>query len=391
VAAATIIVSNANDDGAGSLRQAINSASSGDTITFGISGTITLTGGEIVIDKDLTITGPGTTTLSVSGNNASRVLHIAGGNVDVSHVTVTEGFSGSLGGSIIIDETGSLSLEGTIIRNNIAGLGGGISNQGSLTLTNVTIDRNSAEQWGGGIINTGILRVRRSTVSNNAAIIGGGLLNAASLSSGGRIQSGTADLENVTISGNTASDFGGGIVNSGTNIGGTVTSTSLVLANCTVNNNSALTGGGLFNQFGTTTARNTIVANSSSGGNCDSTITSLGHNLDSSNTCAFTGTGDLINTKPLLGPLALNAPGTTQTHALLIGSPAIDTADPVIFPPIDQRGIARPQGAAPDIGAYEFVPSPTATVPTMTEWGMVIFMMLAGIGSLYFLSRQKRV
>jgi hypothetical protein len=76
-----------------------------------------------------------------------------------------------------------------------------------------------------------------------------------------------------------------------------------------------------------------------------------------------------------------------MTHALLPGSPAIDAADPTTFPGTDQRGVTRPQGAAPDIGAYEFVA--VVPVPTLTERGMIIFMVFAGLLSLNHLRKNR--
>src|SRR5436190_2923443 len=73
---AALTVTNTNDSGAGSLRQAVLDAVPGDTIVFAVTGTITLTTGEIVVNKNLTITGPGSSVLAVSGNNASRILSI---------------------------------------------------------------------------------------------------------------------------------------------------------------------------------------------------------------------------------------------------------------------------------------------------------------------------
>ena len=68
--AATITVTNTNDSGPGSLRQALTSANDGDTITFAVRGTITLTSGTLVIDKSVTISGPGADRLAIDGNQA---------------------------------------------------------------------------------------------------------------------------------------------------------------------------------------------------------------------------------------------------------------------------------------------------------------------------------
>ena len=98
------------------------------------------------------------------------------------------------------------------------------------------------------------------------------------------------------------------------------------------------------------------------------TITSNGNNLDSQNSCHLTAAGDITNTNPLLGPLHDNG-GRTLTHALLPGSPAIDAGDDLACAAapvngIDQRGVPRPQGAACDIGAYEYVLVDTMTTLT---------------------------
>jgi uncharacterized repeat protein (TIGR01451 family) len=108
---------------------------------------------------------------------------------------------------------------------------------------------------------------------------------------------------------------------------------------------------------------NTVVANSTAGGDCSGTITNNGNNLDTDGTCPFG-----LTAPPLLGPLANNG-GPTQTHALLPGSPAIDAGTNLGCPAIDQRGIARPFDgdgdsiATCDIGAYEVgLPFPLLTV-----------------------------
>ena len=79
VTQAPFIVTNTNDSGAGSLRQALAGANDGDTISFGVTGTITLSTGELVVDKSLTINGPGSDNLTVEGSHASRVFHVSGG------------------------------------------------------------------------------------------------------------------------------------------------------------------------------------------------------------------------------------------------------------------------------------------------------------------------
>jgi len=345
--AATITVTTTDDSGAGSLRDAIASASSGDTINFGVTGTITLTTGQLLISKDLTITGPGVSRLAISGNNASRVFNITAGTVTISGVTIQDGNVPTGQGAGGILNWGTLTLNDVIVKSNTVNctassdVGGAICNGcgpgiGTLTIINSTIGENTADR-GGGIFSNSTLSLINSAISGNAARVGGGILIY-----------GTATLTNVTISGNTAANNGGAITNNGTT----------TLMNLTISANTAAStlGGGINNNdIGTITLRNTIVANSPSGGNCNGTITSNGHNLSSDNTCGFTGTGDLNNTDPLLGPLQDNG-GPTFTQALLPGSPAIDAGDPVNFPSADQRGAPRPQRSGPDIGAYEWTP-----------------------------------
>jgi len=126
----------------------------------------------------------------------------------------------------------------------------------------------------------------------------------------------------------------------------------LSLLNCTVFL-AENTGDSSIHNTADATLKNTIVA----GGTGDTgqiVVTSLGYNLESANSCGFIAAGELFNTDPLLGPLQLNAPGSTETHGLPSGSPAIDAGSPDCPPPhTDQRGVARPKGDACDIGAFE--------------------------------------
>jgi hypothetical protein len=131
------------------------------------------------------------------------------------------------------------------------------------------------------------------------------------------------------------------------------------------------------------TLENTIVAGNTAGSapsNCavaGGPIASMGHDIESSNSCGFTAAGDHVNTDPVLGPLRNNG-GPTPTQALSAGSPAIDAGDTARCASTDQRGVARPQGPACDIGAFELA-SPAATTGAATGVGTT-FATLSGSG-----------
>ncbi len=355
-----------------SLREAIiaaNANAGADTINLP-AGTYTLSiaganeniaaSGDLDIRADLTIVGGGDATTIVDGGALDRVFHIVSGTVEISGLTIRNGDTGVGGG---IDNGGTLTLTNSTVSGNTAGGGGGIANGATATLTNSIVSGNTAAGDYGGISNFGTMTIIDSTISgNNGDDSVGGIYNSGT---------GTLTLTNSTVSGNTAAvdggirnDFGGTLtLNSSTVSGNTAAGDyggisnfgTLTLTNSTVSGNTASSVGGIFNDFGgTLTLKNTIVANSPSGGDCFGTITSAGYNLDSDGTCGLAAAGDISNTDPLLGPLADNG-GPTLTHALLAGSPAIDAGSPDCPPPAtDQRGVVRPQGAACDIGAYEF-------------------------------------
>jgi CARDB len=231
-----------------------------------------------------------------------------------------------------------------------------------VTLNDCVIKDNMANQ-GGGICNQGQLYMNRCTVSGNIGVLqGGGIYNEA----GCLPESGQMWLTNCTISDN---DAKGSINSDG---GGIFNAAHMELLNCTIADNSAQRHGGGFVNVVPVTAifKNTIVANNFAGhdntNNCynpaPAVINSLGHNLDSENTCHFNQLTDLINTDPLLGPLQDNG-GPTFTCALLEDSPAIDAGDNNGAPATDQRGISRPQGTAVDIGAYELIQTEEITTP----------------------------
>ena len=138
--AATISVTSLADSGAGSLRAAVTTAASGDTINVVVAGTMTLTSGEIAVTKALSIVGPGSSSLTVSGNGSSRIFKVSvttAGAVDapvsISGMTLTSGYA-----------AGTCSTPAT-------GSGGAIAATESLSLTDVAITSSYAARNGGGI------------------------------------------------------------------------------------------------------------------------------------------------------------------------------------------------------------------------------------------------
>jgi len=214
----TLTVMNNHDSGAGSLRNTIAAAGSGDTIVFDHSlnhETITLTSGDLVISQNLDIEGPGAGKLTVSGGGTSRVFDIAGGTVTLAGLTVADGqSSGQLPSSMV----GVYSGDGSG-----AGGGGGILNEhaATLILTNDTVRDNQAlgavgfTVVGGGLLNLGTATVSDCTFSNNK-VTGGGAFDALGGSGGAGIDSfgGAAGGSNLTVvnstfANNTASGAGG--------------------------------------------------------------------------------------------------------------------------------------------------------------------------------------
>jgi hypothetical protein len=202
--------------------------------------------------------------------------------------------------------------------------------------------------YGGGIGNGGTLTITDSTLSGNWAVSGGGISHVGF----------TLTITDSTISGNYASGNGGGIFSEACCNINTITT----ITDSTLSGNSAgANGGGVFSHGWDSTAfRVTSIGSlfaNPTGGNLVQAgyaeFNSLGHNLFSDAPAVALDPTDLINTDPLLGPLADNG-GPTFTQALLPGSPAIDAGVVVAGVTSDQRGVPRPQGSASDIGAFEF-------------------------------------
>jgi CSLREA domain-containing protein len=331
-----------SDNDACSLREAIINANQDDQSG---SADCAAGSGKDTIFFDLG-NSPATITLS---SELSTITDPDGLTVDGASANITvsgnDVFSGNDGVRVFEVASGA---ELTLNKLTVSNYGtefkdGGIVNGGTLTVNNSTLSHNRGEQ-GGAIRNEGTATVNNSTISDNVSVDGAGIYN----------NSGTLEVNNSTISGNSASlsGTGGGIYNSGT----------LEVDNSTISGNSAAgAGGGIYNGR-TATLKNTIVANNTArfnGGNCfgNVPITDGGYNLEwPGNDC-----GIALSADPKLGPLQDNG-GSTKTHALLPGSPAIDKGNS-FGATTDQRGEERPHdlvsiqnatgGDGSDIGAFE--------------------------------------
>ncbi|HEX4696926.1 MAG TPA: right-handed parallel beta-helix repeat-containing protein [Candidatus Udaeobacter sp.] len=372
--AAVITVTNTNDSGPGSLRQALIDSHDGDTIDFDPSlkgQTISLTSAELVINKSITISGLGPNLLAVSRSQnapAFRIFNLVPErSVTIQGLTISNGVAPQFGcGGGIFDEGSSLSLINcTVSGNSTDGTGGGICAESNATLTieSSTLSGNYAGDYGGGIANNGTLTIKNSTLSGNRGeFAAGAVLNGFN---------GDASLtvSNSTLSGNTTQLHGGGIWNGGQS----------AISNSTLSGNSGMTAGAIVNRLATLDIKSTILNRGELGPNISNdsgTVTSHGYNLSSDDGGGvLNGPSDQINTNPLLGPLQNNG-GPNFTHALLPGSPAINIGDPIFTPPplFDQRGpgFDRVVNGRIDKGSLEaqepsLTPTPTATAtPTAT-------------------------
>jgi hypothetical protein len=357
-----LVTSTADSSGAtadGTLRGEIGAANAhfgNNKIVFdaSVAGTITLRYGELFIASgdNLTINGPGAGTLTVSGSNSSRVFDFNYSTIDtIQGLTITGGYFGYGGG---IFNQGTLTVNECTVSGNSTnfGEGGGIYNasQGTLTVKDSTLSGNSA-RIGGGIYNDDFatLTVKDSTLSGNTATaignppfngVGGGIFNN---------QAGTVTVSGSTLSGNSAiaspgsNGFGGAISNAGTmtvedstlsgnsaNFGGAIDNGgTLTVKGSTLSGNSANFGGAIDNEFGAmlTVSGSTVggstpmaanVASSAGGGIYNAngaTLTVTNSSTITGNTAPVGFGADVYN----LGVLYLDA---TSVIGILDGNPA---------------------------------------------------------------------
>jgi len=374
IKAATFTVTNLDDAGPGSLRQAIldaNSSAGADTITFSVTGTITLATNLPTITGDLTITGPGVSNLTIVGDDVvndptgtdpndllrSGFIIQTGRTVNVSGIRLLNGY-GDRGGAI--QNLGTVNLSNCLITSGKGRYeGGGIYNApGAIaTINNCEVNTNNLEvnsRPGAGISNYGTMTITNSTFSGNNSARGGAIYNEGLLT-----------ITNSTFSGNDASvvmavGAGAGLYNAGG---------AVQINHTTFSANKSGTGADLGAAIhvvgGSVTVTASIVANSINGDNCHGTIINGGYNVEYPGTsCGFS-----IQVDPLLGPLTSNG-GTTRNHALTIGSSAIDTVPAASCTVTrDQRNVTRPidgdGNGTPDCdsGSYE---APVVVAPSFS-------------------------
>jgi hypothetical protein len=273
----------------------------------------------------------------------------------------------STGSDVTIDNTGTgtVSINGLTISGGVkVGYGGGVDvESGTVVLNDDAIVGNSATgicgdggSYGGGIYNDGVLTLNSDTIAGNTAQCGGGIGDDAGIT-----------LNNDTIAKNTAYDEGGGIYDDFGNV--TLLSTTFV-----GNSAPANEGGGLYNYQGSgggviTIADSLLAANP--GGSCSGPVSDNGYNVSDDGTCSFGS--ESIQLSPTIGPLSLAANGSTgpQTEAMTDTSSAFnEVPQSACTLNVDERGLPRPgDGPKCDAGAFELqatAPPPTSTTTTST-------------------------
>ncbi|MBQ6158273.1 MAG: right-handed parallel beta-helix repeat-containing protein [Thermoguttaceae bacterium] len=349
-----------------SLRDALLQAKSGDTIRFfsRLSGkTITLSGTQLAVPAGVTVDASDLSDgIAINADGRCRVFYLNGGADNAPTVLkglrIIGGYGLYYGGGIYND--GKLTMTNCTVSENTVRTsnwgGGGIFNRGTLTMTNCTVSGNTSYSLdGAGIYNRGTLTMTNCTVSGNTSSSrqGGGIYNDGNS---------TLTLTSCAVSGNTAAN-GGGIYNGGT----------LTMTNCSVVNNSATSyGSGIYNgniynsiydNTPTLTLRNSIIVQNAiykyngtiNGSNLLSTFTGW----DSSSNCIYYDSSLPLFTNMSAGDYTL----ATGSQAIDIGDNSFVTTD------TDLAGKARIVNEIVDLGAYEYqIVKPSITDVSITGW-----------------------
>ena len=289
----------------------------------------------LVLNHAVNLLGAGAdqTILTNSGGGTAVTIQDGSGNLSQFLVTMQDlAIQDAAGRGILTLE--AVELTNVIIQNNN---GQGIYNAGTITITNSSIRNNvAATSSGAAIINYDIAKMTMTDVTVSGNVNDNSIVHVQN--------NGQATLTNVTISGNYT---GTALVTSGSAV--------LTATNVTIANN---TGNGLEDYSGGVAMQNTVIANNETP-NCWTTVTSLGNNLESANTCGFNQVSDIVSTDPQLEPLGSNG-GAVQTQLPASSSPLIDAGRNDVCPALDPRGVVRPFDGDDngsyicDIGAAEF-------------------------------------
>jgi predicted outer membrane repeat protein len=316
---------------------------SGGAIYNDAGGTLTLRDSQVysnsAVDGGGALLNLGTATLANNTLRANQAVYSGGGIGSAGVLTLSNvifqdnrlstpalGYGAALtngaGGSVVANAVQFVGNAGSG-----GSRGGGVYNQGLLQMTGATFARNQAYR-GGAVVNDGAMILKNALVYTNTTLFYGVVINS---------EFGSLTLVNVTLSDNA----GGGGWNGGV--------ANIVHGTVVHNRGSGVIQGG----SGQLRLQNSVVADNSPT-NCDGIVTSDGHNLSSDASCAgWNQPGDQTEKPAQLGPLADNG-GPTLTHLPQSGSPLIDGGQCLPDVLTDQRGVARPFGAACDIGAVEW-------------------------------------
>ncbi len=321
--------------------------------------------GDLDITEQVSITGAGWGATVLDGLGADRVFDVrtGAGPVQIASLTIRGGSvnEGSAVRSML--ETHLHLAAVSCVGNHSSVQGGAVRARGPLVLADCVFAANTAGSLGGAVMAEGSLEIVRTTFNGNRSVYGGGavltnvdttvtiddsvfMANIGGYGGGVDIDRSEITFTNVTFTGNASAIGAGGAISA--NRG------SMTIRNCTLSDNAG-SGNVATELYGTNNPEfvieNSIVSGPGRYPLCAAPILSNGHNFTIDQSCGLNHATDIAGSKPGLRRLRDNT-GSTWTLALLAGSPAIDAGGGQ-FAATDQRGVARPVGPAPDIGAYE--------------------------------------